>query len=252
MSPPLFLTALDAGARRLAHDVRVAHPFRREPVVGADAALRCLHELADTLDAELDVHLRFDGDAGLAAAWRCGPAERAIDGVTLALTNADGAIAELRIAVRPLPFVAPWRARFERVTVLPRDADTGDAVPRDDTAPVQRRLPFPLSDDVAFHGPAFVKPVRGVDAVSRVLGYAGAVYGECDYGPALRSGAHFLRAFTSKQLPLEIVSIAHLDADDRIDEWTAYMQPWDNMVLFRERLRAQLGDYLDASYYGDS
>ncbi|TCW77854.1 hypothetical protein C5O80_32190 [Burkholderia sp. SRS-46] len=248
----MFLTALDAGTRRLAHDVRVAHPFRREPVVGADAALRCLHELAGTLDAEVDVHLRFDGDTGAAVAWRCGPADRRIDAVTLALTNADGEIAELRIAVRPLPFVAPWRARFERVTAVPRDVDADDTAQPDDTRPVQRRMPFPLSDDVAFHGPAFVKPVRGVDAVSHVLGYAGAVYGECDYGPALRNGAHFLRAFTSKQLPLEIVSIAHLDADDRIDEWTAYMQPWDNMLLFRERLRAHLGDYLDASYYGAS
>ncbi|WP_156429494.1 hypothetical protein [Burkholderia sp. TSV86] len=255
MRQPFFLTMLEAATRGLAPEARLAHPFLRERIEGADAVVRSLGHLEEALGDEASAYLEFRGDAAAAVAWRAGKPDRRIEGVTLALTNADGMIDDVRVAVRPLQWLGPWRDRLRRVMTAWNEERTLDPVgfaEPADSEPVPRRLPFPLSDEAVFHGPAFVRPVYGAAAVSHVLGHAGAVYGECEYGPALRNGAHFLRAFTSKRLPLEIVSIAHLDSDERIDEWTAFMQPWPSMVLFRDHLKRRLGDYLDASFYGDA
>ncbi|WP_206957063.1 hypothetical protein [Trinickia acidisoli] len=251
MSDLFFLNELSEFAV-LASDMRLAHPFVIEPIEGKEAVLRSLRAAAEALGSELEASARFQGDSAAAVAWTSGPAERKIEGVTLALLDEQGKLAEVRIALRPVQFLDEWRERLlPWLSSQPRTWQVAppDARPADSAELVHRRFPFPLADEAAFHAPAFVRPVRGVDAVTHVLAHAGAAYGECEYGPALRSDMQFLRAFTSKALPLEIVSIARLDADERIADWRAYMQPWPSMIVFRDRMRARLGDYLDPSYF---
>lgn len=258
MADLFFLTELAERTRGTAPGVRLAHPFLLEPIEGRDAVVRSLSAAQGALDMALQASAWIRSETAAAIAWRCGVSACEIEGVTLALLDGEGRIGEVRIAVRPVQCLEGWRERLQpwlanqpRTWALPLEGlDASDA--RDAThaaAPVHRRPPFPLSDDVAFHGPAFTRPVRGLSEVSHVLAHAGAVYGECEYGLAMRSGTRFLRVFRSKALPLEIVSIARLDADDRIVEWTAFMQPWPSMIVFRDRLRARLAGYLDDSFY---
>lgn len=252
MSELFFLDELERNAQGLASGVRLAHPFLLDPVEGADAVLRSLQTAFAALDQKIVSSLVFQGESAAAVAWKSGPRDREIQGVTLAVMNPEGWINELRIALRPVQFLTPWRERLR----IRLSAEAGPELPSpsmhsetiDPAEPIDPRLPLPLNDHAVFHGPAFVRPVKGADAVRRVLGHARAVYGECEYGPVLRNGDHVLRAFTSN-LPLEILSIAHLDAGGCVDEWSAFMQPWPSMILFLERLQACLDGYLDASFY---
>ena len=245
-----FLTEIEASTRRLAPDVRLAHPFLLEPIEGVDAVVPTLRACAAALGSKLEACYRFQDDSGVAVSWRCGQLGGEIQGVTLALTNARGDICDLSILLRPVQFLHAWRERLR--PWLASQPGTWELTPPDAAEvaePTHRRFPFPLSDDAVFHAPACVRPVRGADAVSHVLAHASAAYGECEYGIALRSGNQFFRAFTSKVLPLEIASVARLDADQRTAEVFAFMRPWSSMIVFRDRLRASLKGYLDDSFY---
>jgi hypothetical protein len=236
----------------LAPDVRLAHPFLRAPVVGAGAVRQSLRVASEALDQEVVSSLEFQSDSAAAVLWKSGPQGREIQGVTLALMNANGLINELRIALRPVQHLARWREMLRAGSPLESGWDIPPTSQRAVTAgsvePVDARLPLPLSDHAVFHGPVFVRGVEGADAVTHVVGHARAVYGECEYGPVLRNGAYVLRALTSK-LPLEILSIAHVDDNGCVDEWSAFMQPWPGMMLVLEQLRARLDGYLDTSFF---
>lgn len=249
MAELFFLERLEQNTRGLAPDVRFAHPFRIGAVEGADAVRQSLRAAFEALGQELVSSLEFRGDGAAAVAWRSGPPDREIQGVTLALIDAEGWIRELRIALRPVQFLTGWRERL-RARLPAEGGWERPAVPAPSgpAEPADPRLPIPVSDDAVFLGPAFARPVKGGDALRHVVGHARVVYGPCVDGPTLRNGAYVLRAFTS-DLPLEIVSIAHLDAGGRVDAWSVFMQPWPSLVVFAERLRERLGDFLDASFY---
>jgi hypothetical protein len=247
MSELFFVNRLDPDHQGWAPDLRFAHPFLREPVVGADAIRESLRALADALGRPATAYLEFRGASGAAVAWKCG----AIHGVTLAVPNDAGQIAELRIALRPALFLEAWRTRL--LPWLARHGGGWEPPPlpdaADDGEQTDFQLPFPLSDNVQFHSPALVRPVQGVAAVSHVIAHAKAAYGDAEYGPALLNGNAFLRAYSARQTQLEIVSIAQLDRHERVRDLEVFMQPWPSLVLFRHRLRARLGDYLDTTYY---
>ncbi len=249
MSDLFFLKRLAPDGTGWAADLRFAHPFLRQPIVGVNAIMASLRALADALGQPTHAYREFRGQAGAAVAWRCG----AIHGVMLAVLNGDGQVAELRMALRPALYLEAWRNRLLpwlarqdggwEPPPLPEDAAA------DDGEQESFKLPFPLSENVQFHSPALVRPVQGVAAVSHVIAHAKSAYGDAEYGPALLDGDCFLRAYSARQTQLEIVSIARLDANECVSDLEVFMQPWPSLVLFRHRLRARLGDYLDATFY---
>ena len=184
--------------------------------------------------------------------WTTGPAGREMQGVTVALRNADGYVEEVRIVVRPFPLLAGWRERLRKDLPPAAGWELPPGTPR--IAPpapgeaADPRLPFRLTEDAQFHGPIFVRTIEGASTVSHVIGHARAVYGVCDYGPVLQSGAYTLRTLTSK-LPLEMVSLSRVTPDGRVAEFSVFMQPWPVVELFHDAMRARLADRLDASFF---
>lgn len=249
MSELFFLEELERRASGLAPGVTLAHPFLLARVRGAQAVLHSLRTASRTLGHPVVRTLRFEGEGAAAVAWSAGPPEREIHGVTYVALDPAGWISDVRIALRPLAHITPWRERLQ-AGLAEQELPGPLRGPREDPSapPADPNLPLPLDERVVLHSPAFTRPIVGAEALRRVIGHARAIYGECETGPALRCGSHVLRALTSA-LPLEMVSIARLDGDGRVAEWSVLMQPWPAMMLFSERLRARLGGAFDDAYH---
>lgn len=251
-----FLDDLVERTRGITGDTRLKHPFLLDPVIGDGAIQRLLGATFSALDHEVVSSREFRGDRMAAVVWNSRARGHALRGATVVVTNADGFVEEARIVLAHFQLVSAWRARLQRVMPdaagweLPRELARALA-PKRSPVPgeiLDVTLPFALSEHASFHGPAFVKPVEGADRVRDVIGHARAVYGACEYGPLLRSGADVLRAYTSR-LPLEIVSMSHITADGSTSEVAVFMQPWPVVAVFCDGMRARLGGVLDASFF---
>lgn len=252
MSSLFFLDKIKRATKGLSPGVRLAHPFFTEHVIGADKVRSELQSAFVALGHDVSPSLEFEGGGAFAVAWSSRLDGQEIQGVTFALVNSEGFIDEVRIAARPVQFLAQWRERLQahQPEGLAPSASMPVRTPVD-VGPSDPPLPFALSDHALFHGPIFVRAIQGANAVRHVLRHAKAVYGESKDGPVLRNGDYVFRAFTSKLIPLEVMSIVHFNADGHADEISVFMQPWPAMMLFLEQMRACLDGYLDPSFYED-
>lgn len=251
-----FLDDLAEKTRGFTRDARLKHPFLLHPVIGSGDIQQMLRATFAALDHEVIPSLEFHGDRMAATVWSSRTLGHELHGMTLIVTNEEGRVEEARILLRHFQLLARWRARLQDSLPaapgweLPTElavalASIRSPVPGE---PLNTTLPFALSDDAQFHGPAFVKPVVGAERVRNVVGQARTVYGACDYSPLLHSGAYALRAFTSK-LPLEIASISHLTPEGSTREISVFMQPWPTVAVFCDGMRARLAGALDPSFF---
>jgi hypothetical protein len=250
-----FVDDLIDQSRGLAQHAQLKHPFLRIPIAGGAAIRDLLRTTFAALGHEVVEDVRFAVPGTSAVVWHSSCDRRPIRGLTVALTGPTGEVEEVRLMLCQYAMVVPWRTRLrEQLPSLPGwelAPDEAKAIVAKVTDPSWQADTAPLFDpteQIKFYAPAFTKPIEGPEAVALIIRNARAVYGVCELGTMMRAPEYALRPKTSK-LPLEIATMLHFTPDGRVDETWVFMQPWPVVSVFRDCVRARLGDGLDSSFF---
>jgi hypothetical protein len=238
--------------RSIADDVVFHHPFLNGAVQGREHVERFWSELAH-LAGPISITHEFQGEDGEGIVWSANFDGQPFQGVSIA-TLKDQRAVELRVIVRPLPFVQRLRDTLRdrdrhhatALWELPAGTDVTPP-PFDPDAPVDAHLPFQLTPDVVFHTPILRRPVAGEDLVKRITGHAAAVYGGRTYGSRMISGSQALTQWvgTVGGLPIHAVNHSTRDAQGRVASITMFMGPLPTLGLFFHQLRPRVESFLD-------
>lgn len=239
----------------VAEDVVFHHPFLNAPVRGRDQFKRFWEEFAE-LTGPVSATQEFNGEDGAGLVWSSRFANQPIQGVTISALR-DQQIVELRVLVRPLPFVQRLRDTMrehdpQRTALweLPANA-VSTAPPFDPTRPVDAQLPFQVAPNVVFHSPVLRRPVVGEDLVKRIIGHASSIYGGRTYGSRMILGSQALTqwAGTVGGLPIHAVNHSTRDEQGRVTAITMFMGPVPTLELFFRQLRPRVESFLGGEYF---
>jgi hypothetical protein len=242
----------------IADDVVFHHPFLNAAVHGRDHFERFWSELARLAGPVAFTH-EFQGEDSAGLVWSANFADQPFQGVSIA-TLKDHQAVELRVVLRPLPFVQRLRDTMRdrdrqhapALWQLPAGTDVTPP-PFDPNAPVDAHLPFQVTPDVVFHTPILRRPVAGQDLVKRIIGHAAVVYGGRTYGSRMLSGSQALTQWVGavSGLPIHAVNHSTRDAQSRVTSITMFMGPLPTLELFFRQLRPRVEPFLGADDFQD-